>query len=274
MSLGSERALSEQGPAEVAADQKPGEATSTVQNRQSAVADEAHEGRLQRAAIVGQLVGGILHDFNNVLTVITGMIDLLSEAVADEPQLAGVVRLIDEAATRGATLTSRLMSFARAHPAQPRAVDVNALLEETSRLLRPTLGEIEMVVLGPADLPPVLADPGQLMTAILNLALAARHAMGEGGKLVFDAGAARAPESLAHARAREIEGPIVIAVDAHGYGEVSRHPERIFIDIDIARDLIRQCGGCLELYASPGAGARAEILLPKAAITPPWSADD
>jgi signal transduction histidine kinase len=206
-----------------------------------------------------------------VLTVITGMIDILSEAVADEPQLARVVKLIDEAATRGATLTSHLMSFVRGHPAQPRAVDVNALLEEASRLLRPTLGEIEIVVVRPVDVPPVLADSGQLMTAILSLALAARNAMREGGKLVFSAGAARAPESLA--RGREIEDPVVVTVDAHGYGEVSGHPERIFTDVDIARDFIRQCGGCLELYASPGQCARAEIRLPGAAIAPPWLAD-
>jgi signal transduction histidine kinase len=72
----------------------------------SPAAEAARAERLQRAAIVGQLIDGILHDFNNVLTVIMGMIDLLAPAVADEPQLAGAARLIDEAAARGAALTA------------------------------------------------------------------------------------------------------------------------------------------------------------------------
>ena len=76
-------------------------------------AEAAQAEQLQRAAIVGQLIGGILHDFNNVLTVITGMIDLVVQAVADQPQLAGPARLIDEAASRGAALTARLLALAR-----------------------------------------------------------------------------------------------------------------------------------------------------------------
>ena len=130
--------------------------------------------RTRRAAIVGQLAGGILHDFNNVLTVIIGMIDILSEAVADKPQLAAVARLIDEAASRGAALTSRLLAFARGLPAQPSEVDINALLGETGRLLWPTLGGVEIEVMTAADLPPALAGTGQVTAAVLSLAIAAR----------------------------------------------------------------------------------------------------
>jgi signal transduction histidine kinase len=90
--------------------------------------------------IVGQLTGGVVHDFNNILTVITGTIEILAEAVADRPELAAIARLIDEAASRGANLTSHLLAFARGQPSQPRDVDVNALLLDAARLLRPTLG--------------------------------------------------------------------------------------------------------------------------------------
>ena len=187
----------------------------------SPAAEAARAERLQRAAIVGQLIDGILHDFNNVLTVIMGMIDLLAPAVADEPQLAGAARLIDEAATRGAALTARLLAFARGQPAEPREVDVVRLIDEAVRLLRPTLGGIEVIVATHAQAPTALADPGQLMAAILSLAITARNAMPEGGKLVFSAG---------HAE----DAMVMIAIDAHGYGEVAQHPESIFSDVGIS----------------------------------------
>jgi len=257
-----------------------GEATSNFQenlsrslSRDSRGADRTEQDRLQRAAVVGQLVGGIVHDFNNVLTVITGMIDILAQAVADEPQLAGAARLIDQAAERGALLTSRLLAFARGQPAAPRAIDVAALLDEASRLLRPTLRGVEVAMARPADAPPALADPGELMAAILSLAILARDAMPEGGKLVFGAGAACASSGLAHARACEASESVVITVDAHGYGEVAQHTERIFTDLGMARDFITRAGGRLDLCASIGKSARIEIVLPGVAQEAGWLAE-
>jgi signal transduction histidine kinase len=145
---------------------------------------------------VGQLAGGILHDFYNVLTVITGMIDILAEAVAAEPQLAAAAKLIDEAAIRGAALSSRLLAFARGRPSQPCAVDVNALLAEAGRLLRPTLGGIEIAMVTAEGLPPALADAGQLMAAVLSLSIAARNAMNFGGSSSSRPGPVECPEAL------------------------------------------------------------------------------
>lgn len=233
---------------------------------------DAQRERMQRAAIVGQLTGGVLHDFNNVLTVITGMIDVLAEAVAHEPQLAAVARLIDEAASRGAALTARLSTFARGQPSQPREVDVNALLTEAARLLRPTLIGIEVEMAAPAELPPVLADSGQLMGSILSLAIAARNAMQDGGKLTLHAGAVRATDRLAHARASDTDDAVAVTVDAHGYGDVADHPERIFSEVDVARDFIVSCGGRLVVSAPGGTNAQAQIILPKAAPAQPWLA--
>jgi signal transduction histidine kinase len=209
---------------------------------------------------VGQLAGGILHDFNNVLTVITGMIEILSEAVADEPQLAAVARLIDEAATRGAALSSRLLGFARGQPAQPREVDVAALLAEAGRLLRPTLAGIEVAVVPATDLPAALADMGQVMAAVLSLAIAARNAMPEGGVLTLLARTRRVPQSAGRAGANAI----VIALHAHGYGEVSKHPEQIFTDVAMAEEFVAPSAGHVVVLAPAGAKACVEIVLPEA----------
>lgn len=238
------------------------------------MANETPEGeRLQRAAIIGQIAGGILHDFNNVLTVITGMIDILAEGVVDKPQLAGAVKLIDEAAKRAAVLTSRLLAFARGLPARPCEVDVNALLHEAIRLLRPTLGGIEIALKASADVPPVLVDPGHLTAAILSLAIAARNAMPQGGKLTLGAATARSAESFTAAHASEPGEVLAITVDAHGYGGVAGHPERISIDVDTARDFINACGGRLAIGTPSDGCAQVRIFLPKATTAQPWLAD-
>ena len=105
------------------------------------LAAEAQFRQAQKMEAVGQLTGGVAHDFNNILTVITGTIGILADAVADRPELAAIARMIDEAAERGASLTRHLLAFARKQPLQPREIDVNALVLETAKLLQPTLGE-------------------------------------------------------------------------------------------------------------------------------------
>src|SRR5258708_4902691 len=103
-------------------------------------AAEAQFRQAQKMESIGQLTGGIAHDFNNILTVITGAIGVLAEVVADQPELVSVAQLIDDAAERGAQLTKQLLAFARKQPLQPREIDVNALLLEAAKLLRPTRG--------------------------------------------------------------------------------------------------------------------------------------
>jgi PAS domain S-box-containing protein len=95
----------------------------------------------QKLDAIGHLTGGVAHDFNNILTVITGSIEILADAVAHSPQFAAIARMIDDAAGRGADLTRQLLAFARKQPLQPRSTDVNRLILDTAKLLRPTLGE-------------------------------------------------------------------------------------------------------------------------------------
>ena len=150
-------------------------------------AAEADFRQAQKMDAVGQLTGGVAHDFNNILTVITGTIGILADAVADEPQLSAIAKMIDDAAERGASLTKHLLAFARRQPLQPREIDANTLVLETIKLLRPTLGEhIQINPQLATDAWPALVDPNQLSTAILNLSLNARDAMPFGGKLVIE----------------------------------------------------------------------------------------
>src|SRR5207237_494163 len=136
---------------------------------------------------IGQLTGGIAHDFNNILTVILGTIGILADAVTEKPQLVAITRMIDEAGERGAELTQSLLAFARKQPLQPREIDVNTLIVEAAKLLRPTLGEhVEIESMLSPDAWPALADPAQLTTSLLNLAINARDAMPNGGKLTVE----------------------------------------------------------------------------------------
>ncbi|MES1149273.1 MAG: PAS domain S-box protein, partial [Bradyrhizobium guangdongense] len=148
------------------------------------IATEDRIRQAEKMEAVGQLTGGIAHDFNNILTVITGTIEILSDAVKDEPQLAAITRMIDEAASRGADLTQHLLAFARKQPLEPKETDVNTLIIDTAKLLQRTLGEhVEIESVFEDELCPAIVDPNQLATAILNLALNARDAMPGGGEL-------------------------------------------------------------------------------------------
>ena len=100
------------------------------------IAAEERIRQAEKMEAVGQLTGGVAHDFNNILTVITGTIEILADAVAKEPDLAAITRMIDEAAGRGAELTQHLLAFARKQPLQPREIDINSLIIDTAKLSR------------------------------------------------------------------------------------------------------------------------------------------
>jgi CheY-like chemotaxis protein len=234
---------------------------------------QAQACQAQRMEIVGQLTGGILHDFNNVLTVITGTIEILAEAVADRPELAAIARLMDQAAARGADLAAHLLAFARDQPSPPREVDVNALLLDAARLLRPTLGgQIEICSMPATDVPVVRVDPSRLMTAILDLAIAARDATPQGDRLILECRSVAAGESYACA-GREIAAAdyVAIAVSVAGSGDSDRRPDRSFADIGRTREFVEQTKGHVEVRREAGCATSVEIYLPRAAsqVRPP-----
>ncbi|WPG41358.1 PAS domain S-box protein [Variovorax sp. EBFNA2] len=144
----------------------------------------------QRLESVGQLTGGIAHDFNNLLTVIQGNLQVLQEmpTLAQEGYAQQLIGAATRATRRGAELTGKLLAFSRRQMLQPVAVDTHALLHSLADMLRRTMDQRIRIEIDTAlDCPPVLADPGQLESALLNIAINARDAMPEGGTLVFRA---------------------------------------------------------------------------------------
>jgi len=243
-------------------------------------AAEAQLRHAQKMDAVGQLTGGVAHDFNNILTVITGTIGILEEAVADQPQLAAVAKLIDEAAERGANLTKHLLAFARKQPLQPVELDVNALVLEAAKLLHPTLGEnIEITPLLAEDAWTALADPNQLTTAVLNLAINARDAMPNGGKLALETGNVFLDENYAGMHSEVIPGNyVMIAVSDTGAGIPAALLERVFepffttkevgrgtgLGLSMVFGFVKQSGGHIKIYSEEGHGTSVKIYLPRA----------
>jgi PAS domain S-box-containing protein len=243
-------------------------------------AAEAHLRQAQKMDAVGQLTGGVAHDFNNILTVITGTIGILSDAVANDPQMSAIARMIDDAAERGASLTKHLLAFARKQPLQPREIDVDTLVLETIKLLRPTLGE--QIQISPQlrqDSWPALVDPNQLTTAILNLALNARDAMPSGGKLVVETSNVYLDEGYA-AMNRDVSvgNYVMVAVSDTGSGISPENLERVFdpffttkevgkgtgLGLSMVFGFVKQSNGHIKIYSEVGHGTTVKIYLPRA----------
>ncbi len=152
-----------------------------TREREAALA-QVHE--MQKLESLGQLTGGVAHDFNNLLMVILGNLQLLRKRVPDDPRLLRLVDGAMQGADRGATLTKRMLAFARRQELRPEAVDVPRLVDGMEEMLRRTLGPgIQIATDYRPDLPPIRVDPNQLELALLNLALNARDAMPYGGRL-------------------------------------------------------------------------------------------
>ncbi|WOH69816.1 PAS domain S-box protein [Bradyrhizobium sp. BWA-3-5] len=234
----------------------------------------------QKMDAVGQLTGGVAHDFNNILTVITGTIGILEEAVAGQPQLVAVTKLIDEAAERGANLTRHLLAFARKQPLKPLEIDINALVLETAKLLQPTLGEhIEITPLLAEDAWTALVDPNQLTTAILNLAINARDAMPDGGKLALETSNVVLDESYAGMHSEVTPGHyVMIAVSDTGAGIPAALLDRVFepffttkevgrgtgLGLSMVFGFVKQTGGHVKIYSEEGHGTSVKLYLPRA----------
>jgi PAS domain S-box-containing protein len=243
-------------------------------------AAEAQFRQAQKMEAVGQLTGGIAHDFNNILTVITGTIGILADAVTGDPQLVAIAKMIDDAAERGANLTKHLLAFARRQPLQPREVDVNNLVLETLKLLRPTLGEhIQIDPLLAENAAAALVDPSQLTTAILNLALNARDAMPNGGKLALETDNVYLDESYADMHSEVTVGHyVLVAVSDTGSGIPAADMEKVFdpffttkevgkgtgLGLSMVFGFVKQSNGHIKIYSEEGHGTTVKLYLPRA----------
>ncbi|MBR0823187.1 ATP-binding protein [Bradyrhizobium liaoningense] len=233
----------------------------------------------QKMDAIGQLTGGVAHDFNNVLTVITGTIEIIHEGLADKPELAAIAQLIDDAASRGAEITSQLLTFARRQPLEPREIDVNGLVVETAKLLKPILGEhIEIVTRLADDAWSAMADPSQLSSAIVNLAVNARDAMPGGGKLVLET-ANRESDGTGSADDGDVSRGafVMIAVTDTGHGIPADIRDRVFepffttkgvgrgtgLGLSMVYGFARQTGGTVAIESEEGRGTVVRLFLPR-----------
>ena len=244
------------------------------------IATEDRIRQAEKMEAVGQLTGGIAHDFNNILTVITGTIEILADAVKDEPQLAAITRMIDEAASRGADLTQHLLAFARKQPLEPKETDVNMLIIDTAKLLQRTLGEhVEIESVFEDESCPAIVDPNQLATAILNLALNARDAMPGGGKLIIETGSVVLDENYARMHNDVRPGRYaMIAVSDTGTGIPAAILDKVFnpfftskgpgkgtgLGLSMVYGFVKQSAGHIMIYSEEGHGTTIKMYLPPA----------
>jgi len=244
---------------------------------------EAELRQSQKMEAVGQLTGGLAHDFNNLIGIVVGNLDILMERLApasvDEMELVGAAI---EAAVRGAELTKRLLAFSRQQALSPKIIDLATVLGQTSQLLRRTLGEAITIDVHVADgIWPVLVDSAQLESAILNLAINARDAMRDGGSLTIKAsnvaldGAVGDPGPMgAHERY------VVISVADTGTGIPAEILQQVFdpffttkgtagtgLGLSMVYGFVKQSGGHTSITSEPGLGTTVKIYLPCAEKT-------
>ena len=240
----------------------------------------------QKMEAVGQLTGGIAHDFNNLLTIILGGLDVIGRqipALGHSPAVARIGRAKDMAlqgARRAVTLTDRLLAFSRQQPLAPTPIDANKLVAGISELLRRTLGEhvsLETVLAG--GLWRTNADSNQLENALLNLALNARDAMPEGGKVTIETANCHLDEAYVSALPDPVKVGqyVMIAVADSGSGMPPSTVERAFEPFFTTKDVgkgtglglsqvygfVRQSAGHVKIYSEPGEGTTVKIYLPR-----------
>ncbi len=233
----------------------------------------------QRLESVGQLTGGIAHDFNNLLTVIQGNLQVLADrpALADDQPAQQLLGAAARATRRGADLTRQLLAFARRQVLQPTAVDVATMLQALADLLRRTLDQrIRIEVNVASECPAVLADAGQLESALLNIAINARDAMPDGGELRFAAGRG---DTVAAGSTSTGTAFVAIHISDTGSGMSEAVRARAFepffttkpvgrgtgLGLSAVHGFANQSHGAVTIDSTPGAGTTLTLLLPQAA---------
>ncbi|HKE95522.1 MAG TPA: ATP-binding protein [Povalibacter sp.] len=245
----------------------------------------------QKMEAVGQLTGGVAHDFNNLLTVIIGGLDTIRRAQpGEETRIRRATDLALLGAQRAAHLTSRLLAFSRRQPLDPRPLDLNVLVRDMTELLHRTLGEtIELEGILAPRLWPIEADQNQLESAILNLAVNARDAMEEGGKLTIETGNTALDESYAATDAEVIPGQyVMVAVSDTGSGMseavLARAFEPFFTTKEVGRGtglglsmvygFAKQSGGHVTIYSEVGQGTTVKLYFPRYLGSTPMQTTD
>jgi two-component system NtrC family sensor kinase len=271
------------------------EATANLKLREEIARREATEEALrqsQKMEAVGRLTGGIAHDFNNLLTAIIGNLDLALRRLSGEDRVRTWLSNCRQAADRAATLVQRLLAFSRQHPLEVKSVDINRLLQGMSELLHRALGEtvtIETVLAG--GLWKTAIDPNQLENAIINLAVNARDALPDGGRLTIETANCHLDEHYIEETGAEIAAGqfVMVAVSDSGSGMSADVMNRAFepffttkpagvgtgLGLSQVYGFARQSGGHIRIYSEVGEGTTIKLYFPRLTgqhDIPAWSA--
>ncbi len=232
----------------------------------------------QKMEAIGQLTGGVAHDFNNLLMVILGNLELLEVALDKQPALLGLVKTAVRGADRGAALVKSLLAFARKQPLDPTRVDMSKLLRETVEMLTRTIGE--NIEIGLSVQPATWdceVDPGQIQSALLNLAINARDAMPSGGKLTLETANTLLDEATAQGADIRPGEYVMLAVSDTGTGIPAAVMERVFdpffttkepgkgsgLGLSMVYGVVKQSRGHVKIYSEVGQGTTVRIYLPR-----------
>jgi PAS domain S-box-containing protein len=233
----------------------------------------------QKMEAVGRLAGGVAHDFNNLLTTILGNSELMARDLREGDSLLDDLAEITKAAERASALTRQLLAFSRKQMLQPRVLDLNATVKDIDRMLRRLIGEdIDIDTVLEPELGRVLADPGQIEQVLINLAVNARDAMPEGGRLSIETANVELDESDANSHPDGQSRPhVMVAVSDTGGGMEKEILSIVFepffttkakgkgtgLGLSTVYGIIKQSGGKIWVISEPGQGATFKFCLPR-----------
>ncbi len=233
----------------------------------------------QKLEAIGQLAGGVAHDFNNIMGVILGYAELAQVRMPKDDPIAKHVGRIRKAAERAAELTRQLLAFSRKQVLQPQVLNLNQVVVELAKMLSRLMGEnIELVVQSADDLGSVKADPVQIQQVLINLAINARDAMPKGGRLVIATANLHLDNSSGQLQSHVPNGDyVMISVSDTGIGMDEETRARIFepffttkgfgkgtgLGLSIIYGIVKQSGGHIWVQSEPGKGATFKICLPR-----------
>ncbi len=232
----------------------------------------------QKMEAVGQLAGGIAHDFNNLLTAITGYSQLTLRGLHPQDPLRGNIEEIKKAGDRAASLTRQLLAFSRKQVLQPKVLDLNAVVSEIEKMLQRLIGEnIELRTVLAPELGSIRGDPGQIEQVIMNLAVNARDAMENGGKLTIETQNVCLDEAFSQHLAAIPGSYVMLAVCDTGIGMDEQTQKRIFdpffttkelgkgtgLGLSTVYGIVKQSGGNIWIHSEVGQGTIFKIYLPR-----------
>jgi len=233
----------------------------------------------QKMEAIGRLAGGVAHDFNNLLMVISGYSEFLLERLGPDPGLRGPAQEISNAAQRATSLTRQLLAFSRKQILTPKVLDLNEIVTENLKMLTRMIGEdLDLVMVPGSELGAVRADPGQIEQVIMNLAVNARDAMPQGGKLTIETANVVLDEAYARAHTPLEPGEyIMLAISDTGLGMDAETQTRIFepffttkgtkgtgLGLSTVYGIVKQSGGFIFVESEPGHGTTFRMYFPRA----------